>query len=69
MLYAVTSDDQRSCGIVSHLPDTLFIVRLSHLYQVMVQALPRALQGQYTAADGLQMGMVGSRGTTMRTII
>ena len=45
------------------------LVEADDLCHVTTQSLPRQLDGQHAARTSLEMGMVGSRRTTFRTII
>ena len=51
------------------MPDARFIVVFQHLDHIAAETLPSRLQGHHATADELQVGMVGSRGATLRTII
>ena len=68
-LHAMATDEESRSGIVGNLEDTVILVVFHNLCQMATQSLPRLLQGQATTADSLQMGMVGSRGATVRSII
>ena len=65
----ITANDEGCSRIVGYLPDAVILVIVNNFHQITAQPLPRLLQGQATAADGLQMGMIRRRGTTMWPII
>ena len=68
-LSTMALDDQGGSGIFGQLPDALVLVLLKHLDKVSAQSLPSMLQRQDTTLDRLQVSMIRSRGTAMRSII
>ena len=68
-LTAAALDKQGRCRIVANKIDAFVLVELEHLFKITAQPLPLLLQGHYPASSRLEMKMVGSRGTTLRTVI
>ena len=68
-LSTMALDDQSGSGVFGQLPDALVLVLLKHLDEVSAQSLPSMLQRQHAALDSLQVSMIRSRGTAMRSII
>ena len=63
------ADEQRRTGIVVYQREVFMVVETDNLGEVARESLPRLLQGQYAAGACLEMGMVGRRGPTERTIV
>ena len=66
---ATCTDHQCGTGIILDHTERGIITAAGHLREVARQALPLFLQGKDTRGTCLQMGMVGCRGTTERSVI
>lgn len=69
LVLRITADKESGSRIIHNLPNTVVFILFHYLHQIAAQSLPTLLQGQYSCADNLQVGMVGCRGSTFGTII
>ena len=68
-LWTMAAEQQCKAEIVAYLPYSLKVVQGKQRSEVAAQSLPTALQWHKSARSCLEMGMVGSRGSTFRTIV
>src|SRR5574344_1986522 len=65
----MTADEEGGAWIVGDKEETLAITLVHHWSQIAAQPLPFLLQRNYALAARLQMSMIRSCGTALRTVI